>query len=258
MNKFKYEDKKIRQEINKYANNIQEIEQIISCVVSYYNISRPVIIDYSISYDGLDITLISKNNEKEYKISFDFSYPMFFDVKQPDKSYYETFQMNENKLYLSEKTFVNLKKKIRFTKIYSSDNENSFNNKLFHEFEYYYQNRFLNSEIKIRISKTMVFSEENLIRNILNDENINSINDLYALFITILKTKELNIYIVNKVDGYLEKLFINNGELKEYKRCIKKNGEVEYLKYDGNQLWITKMVDETTNQSIKEIKKLIK
>ena len=262
MSKIKYENKIIRQEILYHTKNvIEDLEKTILAVISYYDILKPMIIDYEIGYDRISIILISNNLEtKKYTISFDFDMPVFVDVKQNNDDYYDTFHISQNKIFLSERSFRNSETKTRLIKIYETDDRLLVKTNLYHEYEYYYQNDILDSEIYLKIPKTKIFQEDLFVKRILKNSNIKNINDIYREFANFFSIQDINIIIINKTqDGYNEKMIINNGQLKEYQRCIKtNNSEIEFLNYDGKELWITKKEDIFTNECLNEIKKLIK
>ena len=266
MSKIKYETKKIRLDIIKYLKNIsiENLEKIFLNVCRYYNLSKPIIVDCKLDYDSIDIELVNDdNNFDSYILSFPLDDIFFLNVRKVDSNIYNSFQIIDNKVSLYEKVYENPKDKISITKTFTL-NGNKFaiyhkNNNNYLEFQYFYNNEFINSKITIRITITKVYQEDLFIKSLLDEEDVKNIFELYKMIVSIINNKIDFIEIINPVnDEFDEIIIVDNGKLIEYKRYIKVNDGFKLVEFDGNNIWVTKKEKVSDSDTIDEIKKIIK
>lgn len=265
MSKIKYQNLGIKNRLKKYfkGDEIYNFEELIERLARKYNITKPIIKDMDLEFDYLNIILGSSEYAiKTYIVAFDYFNSNLIIARRIDKKRYDILEVFDNTPFIIKSGYENLKDNIKIEKLYTKRENESYSYSIngidFIEYMYYYINQDMECKIKLKFIKSILFQDNLFMKGIFEANDIKTIDDLYKKIISLTSNNQLDIEIENiKNKEFPETIIVKKGKLIEYKKNIVRNGELEYLDYHDDMLYITKKEDPNSNQHLNNFKKTL-
>lgn len=247
MNKIKFETLEAEKLVEEIKNpDIDNLEFIFLQIAKIYGIEKPIIMNASIDDSDYNIYYNIEMQDKKLKykdciiaVGIDKNMPLL--VKLKGKDYVDVFEIYNNRIYVSKKSYQNSKKKILFEKLYNINGKDYTLSKVkedFIEFNYIYKNNYLNSRIKIGLKRSMAGQASMLYKFILKyDEEIKDIVTLCNVIRNILNSKEAYISITNRnYNAPNEVIEVDKDNMITYIGYITENDQKSFVEYHKNLL----------------------